>query len=623
MVVTPGAMLQIGSTTVAVELDRRVLAGDAPLGLAGFRGMVGSSAAMQALFARVARLDGSLLPILLTGETGVGKELVARALHEGSRVADGPFVAVNCGALARELVASTLFGHKKGAFTGATDARKGAFGAADGGTLLLDEIGELPLELQPALLRALETGDVVPVGEDVPRQVAVRVVAATNRDLEAEVRAGKFREDLYYRLAVVTLAVPPLRERLDDVPLLGELFARQEGAPLPADVLEGRASPVAGNVRELRNAVRWVALGQVHASKRPADVARSDKAPERGAARPPVPRSAGGHRRRFTALYRVAHGQARGNQTAAADGRARSHPPRPPARQARTLRGRVRPSASPIAPSGRVRRTAPRSPPASQARSPAPGSGRPVRPAGRSGTRRRRVDGSPSRRRRARSHLRARPRGRASSAVSRGPAARWRRGRRRSSVGRRERVIEHERRLGSGAGRVQPPATSALAVVEVGDGMAEGALVARLGASGRSRRGWSNSSPSALGGRVARRQQTRPSVSAAMAPYRARPRATGGASSGSSPDRRSPRSELALLRAAPAKRRAAVGQGRGGRQRARAPHRGTLPAGAKPTPACRRRSTRGAWNGACRRRNGAAVGQGRRAWKKRVPARCP
>lgn len=275
MVLAPGTSLRLGKVTLAIELCP--LDPSEALELAGFRGMIGSSETMARLFATVARLDGSLVPVLVHGETGVGKELVARAIHEGSRVASGPFVPVNCGAIPRELVASTLFGHKRGAFTGATDARKGAFGAASGGTLLLDEIGELPLEVQPSLLRALERGEVLAVGEDVPRKVEVRVVAATHRDLAAEVAAGRFREDLYYRLAVVKVVVPPLRERVKDIAPLAELFARQEGHPgLPQDVLdELSARPFPGNVRELRNAVlSFVALG--HASL--GDAPRSSRA---------------------------------------------------------------------------------------------------------------------------------------------------------------------------------------------------------------------------------------------------------------------------------------------------------------------------------------------------------
>lgn len=266
MIVSPGATLRIGATTITVDLAPDAVEVGEPLRLGGFRGMIGGSPAMQGLFGKIARLDGSLVPILLLGETGTGKELVARALHEGSRAAEGPFIAVNCGGIARELLASTLFGHRKGAFTGATDARPGAFGAADGGTLLLDEIGELPLEMQPALLRALESGEISTLGEDTPHHVTVRVIAATNRDLLADAKAGKFREDLYYRLGAVALRVPPLRDRAEDIPLLAEAFARQEGSPgLPADVREALAQqPFPGNVRELRNAVRaYVALGEL------------------------------------------------------------------------------------------------------------------------------------------------------------------------------------------------------------------------------------------------------------------------------------------------------------------------------------------------------------------------
>ncbi len=266
MIVSPGTVLQLGATTLTIDLAPGAVADDEPLRLGGFRGMIGASPPMQALFGKIARLDGSLLPLLLLGETGSGKELVARAIHEGSRAAEGPFVAMNCGGLARELLESTLFGHRKGAFTGATEARRGAFGAADGGTLLLDEVGELPLEMQPSLLRALESGEVTALGEDTPRKVTVRVIAATNRDLQEEIRAGRFREDLYYRLAAVAVRVPPLRERAEDIPLLAEAFARQEGSSgLPADVRAALAQQTfRGNVRELRNAVRaYVALGEL------------------------------------------------------------------------------------------------------------------------------------------------------------------------------------------------------------------------------------------------------------------------------------------------------------------------------------------------------------------------
>ena len=253
---------------VEIALDVDALGADPPPRATSFRGMVGVSPAMQRLFTTISRLDGSLVPVLVHGESGVGKELVGRAIHEGSRVSSGPYVPINCGAIARDLVASTLFGHRRGAFTGAVEARQGAFAAAEGGTLLLDEIGELPLEVQPALLRVLETGEITPVGEDHPRPPSgngrARVIASTHRDLAELVRQGKFREDLYYRLAVVTLHVPPLRERIEDIPLLAQMFARAEGATdLDDEVIdELRQRPLTGNVRELRNAVlSYVALG--------------------------------------------------------------------------------------------------------------------------------------------------------------------------------------------------------------------------------------------------------------------------------------------------------------------------------------------------------------------------
>jgi two-component system, NtrC family, response regulator GlrR len=264
-VLAPGTRILLGAAPLAIELDvDHVVDRDATLRAGSFRGMVGTAPAMLSLFTMISRLDGSLVPCLVRGESGVGKELVARAVHEGSRVSDGPFVPLNCGAVSRDLVASVLFGHRRGAFTGAVEARRGAFATADGGTLLLDEIGELPLDVQPALLRVLETGEVAAVGEDTTRKVRVRVIAATHRDLAALVSAGQFRQDLYYRLAVITLQVPPLRDRPEDIPALARLFARQEGASdLDEELIEElsrRSFP--GNVRELRNAVlAYVALG--------------------------------------------------------------------------------------------------------------------------------------------------------------------------------------------------------------------------------------------------------------------------------------------------------------------------------------------------------------------------
>ncbi len=265
-ILAPGMKLVVGRSEIQIVPDTEELASGAVNEGESFRGLVGSSPSIRRLFTTLARLDGSLVAILVRGESGVGKELVARAIHEGSLVGRGPFVPVNCGALARELVASTLFGHTRGAFTGADKARNGAFMAADGGTLFLDEIGELPIDVQPMLLRALESSEVQVLGEDTPRKVRVRILAATNRDLRAAVASGRFREDLYYRLAVVPLEVPPLRERLDDIPTLASHFARQEGLPgLPDDVLAHLATlPWPGNIRELRNAIQaYAALGVV------------------------------------------------------------------------------------------------------------------------------------------------------------------------------------------------------------------------------------------------------------------------------------------------------------------------------------------------------------------------
>ncbi len=265
MVLGLGTQLQIGSARILLEADVEALAAAGLSETGVYRGIVGTSDAMRHLFAMLTRLEGSLATVLIEGESGVGKERVAQALHEGSKVADGPFVAVNCGAFPRELIASELFGHKRGAFSGALEARRGAFDSADGGTLLLDEVGELPLELQPMLLRAIELGEVRALGEDRPKTVKVRVVAATNRELDAEVRAGRFRQDLFYRLAVVRLSVPPLRERPDDIEPLARHFAAEVGLSggIPRELLDelrGRSFP--GNARELKNAiVSFGALG--------------------------------------------------------------------------------------------------------------------------------------------------------------------------------------------------------------------------------------------------------------------------------------------------------------------------------------------------------------------------
>ncbi len=222
--------------------------------------LVARSEAMKKVFALVEKAAPGDLPVLLLGESGTGKELLARAIHEASRRKDGPFVAENCGGIPEALIESVLFGHRRGAFTGADQDRAGLFEMANGGTLFLDEVGELLLEGQKRLLRALQEGEVRPVGSEDLVKVDVRIVAATHQDLQAMVRAGTFREDLYYRLQVVPIRIPPLRERPEDVEALVERFlAETPGRRLAPEVLERLESyPWPGNVRELRNEVqRW------------------------------------------------------------------------------------------------------------------------------------------------------------------------------------------------------------------------------------------------------------------------------------------------------------------------------------------------------------------------------
>ncbi len=225
--------------------------------------LVGASPSMQALYRRVEKLAGTDATVLLTGESGTGKELAARALHALSRRSDGPFVAVNCAAVPETLIEAEFFGAERGSYTGADRTRPGKFEAASRGTLFLDEVGDLPPALQPKLLRAIQEGAVTRVGATQETRVDARLVAATNRDLKADVAAGRFREDLYSRLAGLTVAMPPLRERREDVPLLVEHFVaraeRRHGVrvkPLPASLLRRLVDYAwPGNVRELANAV--------------------------------------------------------------------------------------------------------------------------------------------------------------------------------------------------------------------------------------------------------------------------------------------------------------------------------------------------------------------------------
>ncbi len=258
--------------------------------------LVGGGPALTRLRDLIARVAPTGATVLVTGETGTGKELVARAIHAASPRSGGPFVAVNCAGFAETLLESELFGHERGAFTGAERARQGVFEAAHGGTLFLDEAGEMPLPLQAKLLRVLMGGEVLRVGSTVPRRVDVRIVAATNRDLESQVRHGAFREDLYYRLAVFPITVPPLRDRREDVPaLVDHLLARiardlkVPPRPLaPAAMAKLLAYDFPGNVRELRNLVERASILARGERIEASDLPLAD-APEPGGAQAPAP----------------------------------------------------------------------------------------------------------------------------------------------------------------------------------------------------------------------------------------------------------------------------------------------------------------------------------------------
>jgi transcriptional regulator with GAF, ATPase, and Fis domain len=293
--VTHGARIGLGETQLLFE-GQRAFEAVAQSRSSSFGELIGASELMRSVFGVLERVAPTDLSLLLTGETGTGKDLAARATHEKSARAGGPFVVVDCGALAKNLVEAQLFGHERGAFTGAERSRKGAFERGHGGTVFLDEIGELPLDLQPKLLRVLERREVEPLGAADPIPVDVRVLAATHRDLSAMVERGEFRDDLYFRLGEVIVELPPLRDRRDDLPALASHLLGREprgsALSLARDAhswLAERAWP--GNVRELRNVIRKAAVFAEGAIGR-ATLESLDRMSPRVSAPPPASRGA-------------------------------------------------------------------------------------------------------------------------------------------------------------------------------------------------------------------------------------------------------------------------------------------------------------------------------------------
>ena len=298
VVLTGAARLRLGKHT---EMDVEPVDTSIDLGewsTDRFGDVLGTTPPMRRLFALLAKAAPTEATILLQGETGTGKEAIAEAVHRTSKRNRGPFVVVDCGSIPHELIASELFGHAKGSFTGANADKQGLIEAANGGTLFLDEIGELALDLQPQLLRVLDRRQVRRVGETQSVDVDIRVVAATHRDLRAMVKAGQFREDLYYRLAVVATSVPPLRERKADIPALAAWFADKMGrggfahSPHLIDLLARHDWP--GNVRELRNVVeRALSLGDAAL----ADLGEGQPRASTGGEGTPDPGASGGFKR--------------------------------------------------------------------------------------------------------------------------------------------------------------------------------------------------------------------------------------------------------------------------------------------------------------------------------------
>jgi transcriptional regulator with GAF, ATPase, and Fis domain len=261
---SPSAEVRIGSTTLRLEVGKAVNELVTPV--ESFDKLVGVSPAMQEVYGLLSVVAPTDATVLIEGETGTGKEVVAEALHRRSPRADNPFQVLDCGAIPANLIESELFGHERGAFTGAVGERSGIFERARGGTVFLDEIGEIALPLQSRLLRVLDEREVKRLGGDIYRKVDVRLVAATNRNLAEEVQQGRFRDDLYYRLAVIQIVVPPLRQRRDDIPLLARHFLWQAGCVTPDTVLTPELQKAlmsrqwAGNIRELRNTIERAVL---------------------------------------------------------------------------------------------------------------------------------------------------------------------------------------------------------------------------------------------------------------------------------------------------------------------------------------------------------------------------
>jgi len=281
-----GEVVRVGGSALSVVESGQLTEVPLPMD-SQFGRVLGASTAMRRLYPLCARLAASDVPVVIEGETGTGKEQLAEALHEQGPRAAQPFVVFDCTAVAPNLIESELFGHERGAFTGSVASRRGVFERADGGTLLIDEIGDLPAELQPKLLRAIERAEITRVGGERAIKVNVRLLFATRRDLDRQVQLGQFRDDLFHRVAVTRIELPPLREREGDVRLLAEVFATQLGSDpsaLPPELLaRWETYDWPGNVRELRNAVtRRVALGDL------ADEMHSE-VPSAPLSRPPAP----------------------------------------------------------------------------------------------------------------------------------------------------------------------------------------------------------------------------------------------------------------------------------------------------------------------------------------------